>query len=142
MGNKFEDKRDITITERALKVRSLRLAGLTYEQIGNKLNISIDTVRRDLERIKVDFPQRTARELVAIQNDKIEAMMTNQFIKAVSGNDKAISAMVKLLDHQAKLFNLYNLDMEGENSQAVEVLKQFFGMLRNPNSSPDDETDK
>lgn len=137
MGNKFEDKRDIEIVERAIKVRSMRLAGLTYLQISKKIGISIDTVRRDLERIKVDFPERTARELVALQNDKLEAMMTPQFLRAAAGDGKAADIMVKLLKHQSDLFNLPEVKHEGESNAAVDALNKFFGLIRGVDTSDD-----
>lgn len=135
MGSLFRDKTDINIMERATKVRSLRLAGYTYRQIAEQQKISIDTVRRDLERIKVDYPQATARELAAEQNDKLVEMMKPQFLKAAGGNDKAANTMIKLLDHQAKLFGLYNMELEGESSAAVDMLVKFFGKIRENESA-------
>lgn len=138
MASLFRDKQDITIMKRAEKVRSLRLAGFTYRQIADQLDISIDTVRRDMDRITVEFPQQTVRELAAEQNDKLVEMMKPQFLKAAKGDHKAVNAMLKLLDHQAKLFGLYNVEMEGESSQAVEMLVKFFGMIRNDDEDAGD----
>lgn len=138
MGNKYEDRRDKEIMDRALKVWSLRLAGFTHRQIGDKLNISRDTVRRDIERIKVDYPEQTARELAGEQNFKLVEMMKPQYLKAVKGDGRATGTMLKLMDHQAKLFGLYNVELEGESSQAVEMLKQFFGLIRDDGQDADD----
>lgn len=130
MGNKFEDKRDIEIMKRADQVRSLRLAGFTYRQIANQKKISIDTVRRDLERVKIEYPARTARMLVADQNDQLVEMMRPQFLKAAKGDSRAATTMLKLMEHQANLFSLFDVKMDGESNKAVDALNEFFGLLR------------
>ena len=55
MGTLHQDLQNDRIYKRALKVRTMRLAKYTYKQIGDKLNISVDTVRRDLDRINIEF---------------------------------------------------------------------------------------
>lgn len=51
---------------RAKKARSLRL---TYRQIAEKLDISIDTIRKDWDCIQVEYPEQITRELITEQND-------------------------------------------------------------------------
>lgn len=126
MPSLYRDKQEIKIYERALKARSMRIAGLTYEQIGAKLSISVDTVRRDLERVKVDFPERTAKELTGDQNAKLEVMLTPMVLKAAAGDTKAVMAAVKLLEHQAKLFGLFDMTPDNGQGAAVELLTAFM----------------
>lgn len=126
MAGKYDDKQSIKIHERALKVRSMRIANLTYQQIASKLNISIDTVRRDLERITVDFPEKNVRDLIADQNAKIELMLSPMVLRGASGDTKSTMAAVKLLEHQAKLFGLFDLQSDNGQAEAMAVLGKFM----------------
>ncbi len=119
-------KNQIEIHERALKVRSMRIAGLTYQQIASKLKISIDTVRADLKRIKVEFPEQTAKELTADQNAKIELMLTPMVLKGAAGDTKAVQAAIRLMDHQAKLFGVYDVKPDSGQGAAMELLGSFM----------------
>ena len=51
MGALHQDLQNDRIYKRALQVRTMRLAGFTYQQIATKHKISVYTVRRDLEQI-------------------------------------------------------------------------------------------
>ena len=130
MARLHRDKQQDHIMRRAEKVRSYRLAGFTYRQIADRMDIGVGTVKADLERLAVEYPKQTTRELVAEQNDKLVAMMAPQFLKAAGGDARAAATMLKLMDHQAKLWNAYGIGMEGESSQAVNMLATFFGQLR------------
>lgn len=121
-------KKDLSDAERwrrSEKVWAMRLAGLTYRQIGTKLNISEDTVKRDIDRIKIDYPTQNVRELIAEQNAKLVEMMKPQFFKAINGDRRAVEVMLKMMDQQAKLFGLY--DHEDDNGQA-DVMAAFRAM--------------
>ena len=45
MGNRHQDNQQDRIMRRAEKVRSLRLAGLSWRQIAEKLDIGVDTAQ-------------------------------------------------------------------------------------------------
>ena len=116
------DKQQLNKMVRAEKVRSLRLAGFSYQAIADKLDVSISTVRSDLEKLKTEYPQQTTRELTAEQNAKLVEMMKPQFLKACSGDHRAANTMLKLLDHQAKLWGLYNAEQDNGMQAAGEML--------------------
>lgn len=126
MGFAHQDTQQVQIMKRAEKTYSLRLAGFTYRQIGDKLNIGIDTVRKDIERMKVEYPETTARELVAEQRAKLVEMMKPQYLKAAGGDRKAAELMLKMMDHEAKLFRLYEQDQDNGQQAASEGLARFM----------------
>lgn len=130
MARLHRDKQQDHIMRRAEKVRSLRLAGFTYRQIADRMDIGVGTVKADLDRINVEFPQQTTRELVAEQNDKLVAMMAPQFLKAAAGDHRATTTMLKLMDHQAKLFGLYDADQDNGQGAAVDVLNAFIQAVK------------
>lgn len=129
MARLHRDKQQDLIMRRAEKVRSLRLAGFTYRQIADRMDIGVGTVKADLDRINVEFPQQTTRELVAEQNDKLVAMMAPQFLKAAAGDHRATTTMLKLMDHQAKLWGLYNLDNNDGVNDAKHAMQTIVNAL-------------
>lgn len=126
MGFAHQDTQQVQIMKRAEKTYSLRLAGFTYRQIGDKLNIGIDTVRKDIDRMRVEYPETTARELVAEQRAKLVEMMKPQYLKAAGGDRKAAELMLKMMDHEAKLFRLYEQDQDNGQQAASEGLARFM----------------
>ncbi|MEJ6549848.1 hypothetical protein PQI66_09860 [Corynebacterium sp. USCH3] len=130
MGFAHQDTQQVQIMKRAEKTYSLRLAGFTYRQIGDKLNIGIDTVRKDIDRMKVEYPETTARELVAEQRAKLVEMMKPQYLKAAGGDRKAAELMLKMMDHEAKLFRLYEQDQDNGQQAAVDAFKALGDAIR------------
>lgn len=129
MPSQFRDSKQDAINRRAEKVRSLRLAGFTYPQISEKVQVGIDTVKRDWERMQVEFPALTTRELVAEQNDKLVEMMKPHYLRAISGDVKATATMLKLMDHQAKLFGLYEPELDTGQATAVAALTDLVNAI-------------
>lgn len=129
MPSQYRDTKQDQINKRAEKVRNLRFAGLSYRQIGEKLHISIATVKKDWERMQVEFPALTTRELVAEQNGKLVEMMKPHYLRAISGDAKATATMLKLMDHQAKLFGLYEPELDTGQATAVEALTDLVNAI-------------
>lgn len=130
MGFAHQDTQQVQIMKRAEKTYSLRLAGFTYRQIGDKLNIGIDTVRKDIERLKVEYPETTARELVAEQRAKLVEMMKPQYLKAAGGDRKAAELMLKMMDHEAKLFRLYEQDQDNGQQGVADAFMAMGAAIR------------
>ena len=126
MGTLHQDLQNDRIYKRALKVRVMRLAGFTYQQIATKHKISVDTVRRDLERINVEFPEMAARQIVAEQDAQLVEMFRPFFLKAVAGNDKAANTALKIMEHRARLFNLFDLPQDAGQKAAEDKLNELM----------------
>lgn len=126
MGTLHKDLQDDRIYKRALQVRTMRLAGFTYKQIADKHKISLDTVRRDLGRINVEFPEMAARQIVAEQDAQLVEMFRPFFLKAVAGNDKAANTALKIMEHRARLFNLFDLPQDAGQKAAEDKLNELM----------------
>lgn len=129
MPSQYRDSKQDEINKRAEKVRSLRLAGFTYRQISEKVHVGIDTVKRDWERMQVEFPALATRDLVAEQNGKLVEMMKPHYLRAISGDVKATNTMLKLMDHQAKLFGLYEPELDTGQATAVAALTDLVNAI-------------
>ena len=126
MGTLHQDLQNDRIYKRALQVRVMRLAGFTYQQIATKHKISVDTVRRDLERVNVEFPEMAARQIVAEQDAQLVEMFRPFFLKAVAGNDKAANTALKIMEHRARLFNLFDLPQDAGQKAAEDKLNELM----------------
>lgn len=126
MGALHQDLQNDRIYKRALQVRTMRLAGFTYQQIATKHKISVDTVRRDLDRINVEFPEMAARQIVAEQDAQLVEMFRPFFLKAVAGNDKAANTALKIMEHRARLFNLFDLPQDAGQKAAEDKLNELM----------------
>lgn len=126
MGALHQDLQNDRIYKRALQVRTMRLAGFTYQQIATKHKISVDTVRRDLDRINVEFPEMAARQIVAEQDSQLVEMFRPFFLKAVAGNDKAANTALKIMEHRARLFNLFDLPQDAGQKAAEDKLNELM----------------
>ena len=126
MGALHQDLQNDRIYKRALQVRTMRLAGFTYQQIATKHKISVDTVRRDLERINVEFPEMAARQIVAEQDAQLVEVFRPFFLKAVAGNDKAANTALKIMEHRARLFNLFDLPQDAGQKAAEDKLNELM----------------
>lgn len=126
MARQHRDVEETIMRQRSAKVWQYRLMGFTQREIAEKLGISIDTVRRDIERVKVEYPEQTVKQLTLEQNEKLREMMKPQYIKAIKGDIKAAEVMLKMFDHQAKLFGLYDAQVDNGQSDAVAELSRFM----------------
>ena len=126
MGTLHQDLQNDRVYKRALQVRTMRLAGFTYQQIATKYKISVDTVRRDLDRINVEFPEMAARQIVAEQDAQLVEMFRPFFLKAVAGNDKAANTALKIMEHRARLFNLFDLPQDAGQKAAEDKLNELM----------------
>ena len=126
MARQHRDVEETIMRQRSAKVWQYRLMGFTQREIAEKLGISIDTVRRDIERVKVEYPEQTVKQLTLEQNEKLREMMKPQYIKAIKGDIKAAEVMLKMFDHQAKLFGLYDAQVDNGQSDAMAELGRFM----------------
>lgn len=126
MARQHRDVEETIMRQRSAKVWQYRLMGFTQREIADKLGISIDTVRRDIERVKVEYPEQTVKQLTLEQNEKLREMMKPQYIKAIKGDIKAAEVMLKMFDHQAKLFGLYDAQVDNGQSDAMAELGRFM----------------
>ena len=126
MARQHRDVEETIMRQRSAKVWQYRLMGFTQREIADKLGISIDTVRRDIERVKVEYPEQTVKQLTLEQNEKLREMMKPQYIKAIKGDIKAAEVMLKMFDHQAKLFGLYDAQVDNGQSDAIELIDKFM----------------
>ena len=94
---------------RRQKSLDLRTAGVRYRQIGQQLGVSYQTAYRDVQialgelaKLQADKAEKL-RELELERCDKLTVAL---WPKARAGDEKAVRAVVLLMDRRAKLLGL------------------------------------
>lgn len=108
-GKKKSDPRKVIRTERQRQALELRLAGLTFRAIGDKIGIShmlaknlVDqSMREYAAEIKVDSETLRDQEL-----KRLDALLPSVWIKARAGDIKAIDCSMRILERRSKLLGL------------------------------------
>lgn len=87
----------------------LRVAGVGYRAIGKTLGVSYQTAYRDvskaLEELAV-LQRGKAEKLQAIELERCEKMHLALWPKVRNGDEKAVRALVAVMDRRAKLLGL------------------------------------
>ena len=90
-----------------MRALTMRNAGATYAKIAEQFGVSTLTVRKDVRLALREVISETAEDMVARQRGILLDMTRANYPAALSGDLGAQSAIVKCLEHEAKLFGLY-----------------------------------
>jgi len=132
-------KEKAQILERQLEALSLRRRGLSYRAIGEKLGVSHEQARRDIDGELVrlarerDTNLEAERELELVRLDKIFDAL-DHWVNV--GNPQVINAYLKAMERRAKLLGLDAPDkkeLSGKDGGAIQI--QWVDAL-----TDDDET--
>lgn len=117
-------------TTRRLEATSLRLAGLTYDQIGERLEISREAARQLVEQNLERANQREVDMLRAIENQRLDKAMSAIWTEVLRGDLKAIQTFLSISARRAKLNGLdaatkldINMNVRQEMQQALDNLE-------------------
>lgn len=98
---------DETLWERRMRALTMRNAGATYAKIAEQLGVSTLTVRKDVRLALREVISETAEDMVARQRAVLLDMTRANYPAALQGDLGAQNAIVRCLEHEAKLFGLY-----------------------------------
>lgn len=99
----------LIVTERRRQAVALRTAGLTFDQIGKQLGVSVRTafldVTKELDKLRKDLSEsvEALRELELRRLDRAMVALHEQVGK---GNHGAIDRMIRIMERRAKLLGL------------------------------------
>lgn len=102
--------RRIKALQRAKDALTLRLAGYTYQQIGDKLGMTKKGAEKAIKRHMGDIRNENAamqEELRGMQSARLDALLQAIYARAVKGDDlQAIDRVLSIEERRAKLFGL------------------------------------
>jgi hypothetical protein len=129
VGKPKYGKLDRAITEaaRTRQALELRLAGLTFEQIAQRLGYANKSgAYKAIARALRERVAEPAEALRAVQQARIEALISSHWPAAQGGDLRATDRVIKLLEREAKLLAL---DQQPEQGSAHGVpLKPYINV--------------
>ena len=100
-----------------------RLAGATFAQIAQKLDICIETARTDVEHIRNELEADNKAEIAAalgMENARLDALQLAFWPSAERGDAEAANLVLKISDRRCKIKGLYApIKMEANLSGAL-----------------------
>jgi hypothetical protein len=98
---------DETLWERRMRALTLRNAGLTYAKIGDQQGTNAHTARNDVRMALREVLNDTAEDMLARQRSVLADLQRAHYPAALQGDRDATTAVLKCLEHEAKLFGLF-----------------------------------
>lgn len=125
-------KRKDRQAQRRTEALSLRMAGLTYQQIGERLDISPDGARDLVQRTLHRAEMRSVESLRELENTRLDRLQAGLWTKALAGDVQAVDAILRISAQRAKLNGLYapskldvNMGVRVEMQQALSELESL-----------------
>lgn len=117
--------------KRRLEAMSLRQAGLTWDQIGERLGIARDSARELVYRNLERADNREVDAQRAIENARLDRAQAAIWTRVLNGEDKAIDTFLRISQRRARLNGLdapqkldLNLSIRQEMEEALHNLER------------------
>jgi hypothetical protein len=110
--------------ERRDQVIDLRVAGLTYRAIAQKLNVSLAVVHGDFDRAVRERPTEGIEQLRATADEILRAVLEGHVERARAGDDKSAHVVIKAVATHAKIFGYeapQKVEMTGKDGGPIET---------------------
>lgn len=110
MGARAPTAKGMVLAEdRRVKALDLRKAGATYQQIAAELGMSKEGARQSVKVALSDLQAvcaELAEEVRQIESERLDAMTLGLWDRARRGDVPAVQAVLKVMDHRARLLGL------------------------------------
>jgi hypothetical protein len=131
-GKSRNSRSKSTARVREEKAIKLRMAGATYQQIGDHLGITKQAAWLAVDRVLKRTEQRAnenAPKMRALQGRRLDAMLMALWQKVEAGDPKAIAQAVRIQERHAKLFGL-DAPTQVEGTVEVGIQSMDFGGVK------------
>jgi len=131
----LEEARRKRESVRRIEALSLRMAGMTYEQIGDRLGITTESAAVLIDRTISRVGNQVAEEMRLLEGARLDRSQAAIWSKVLEGDLKAVGMFLQISARRSKLFGLdaptqlsisYNVRAEMENALA-ELEKTVLG---------------
>ena len=125
---------------RRTRAVSFRLAGMTYAQIGEQLQVTEAAARSLVQRALDRVEQHTADEMREVENQRLDRAQAAIWPRVLRGDDKAVSLYLQISDRRSRLNGLnaptridLSMSVKHEMEQALgELETMVLGELEAP----------
>lgn len=101
-----QTQRDYERAERKRNALELRLAGASYRDIAQALEVSPATALQDCKEALADIPAQQADEMRTVELSRLDRLQRAVWPRAIKGDLQAVDRAIKIIDRRAKLFGL------------------------------------
>lgn len=98
---------DSTVWERRMKSLTMRNAGATYPRIAEQMGVSEKQSRLDVRRAIQEIVQIPVDQMVERQRAILLDLTRVNYPAALAGDKDAQGVLLRILEHEAKLYGLY-----------------------------------
>ena len=106
MAGRNSNSKEYDRAERKRNALELRLAGASYRDIAQALDVSPATAMQDCKEALADIPMQQADEMRTVELSRLDRLQRAVWPKAVKGDLQAVDRAIKIIDRRAKLFGL------------------------------------
>lgn len=119
--------KEVEYREKMREALQMRKEGVTYPDIARKLGYADHSGARGLvEKGLSELTREPAEELRDLELSRLDDIIRGMYPRMKEGDHNAANAMVKAMDHRAKLTGLYNMQSDNGSADAVKVLAEFM----------------
>lgn len=98
---------DASVWDRRMKALTMRNAGATFPRIAEQLGVSEMTVRNDIHKAVQEVVRMPVDQMVDRQRAILLDITRVNYPAAMGGDREAQGVLLRVLEHEAKLFGLY-----------------------------------
>lgn len=124
------DGQKISLQERRAKALDYRKSRLTFQQIADRLKISKGQAYKDVAAAIAAITAEPAAEVLAQEIELIDAMARGLMKRALIGDDKAVTSMLRLMERRARYLGL-------DAPTKVEASGTAFTIMVDPSMLPE-----
>lgn len=125
----------VAASERRAQAVALRISGMTYDAIAQRLGVGSTTVFRDVTESMADAAKRTreaADELLELELQRLDTLQGGLWDAALAGDVSSVRAVLAVMERRAKLLGLDAAAKPGDAPPTYVVELQQFGALPEP----------
>lgn len=132
-------KRELARNDLKKKVVQLRIAGASYTQIAESLDISLSTAHKYTQQAASEVPAEDVAILRQRESERLDTLQRAQWGKAVQGDAEAARLALSIIDRRIKLFGLDAPQQVEIGVGAVDIAGTARNILAQVNGDMDAE---
>lgn len=102
-----QDTRPESLAERRRAALRMRITGATYAEIAEHHGHSTSRAHADVMAAMAEFSRDTPEQVLGRQLSMLADMRAAMWSAAMDGDSEAITAVLAIMDHEARLLGLY-----------------------------------
>lgn len=121
--NSPTNPRRLKARERKQEALSLRMSGVTFEQIGQRLGITRQAAHKAVTQALADIQKETnedAEKLRHLELERLDKMQASIWASVLTGGYGAIDRVLRIMERRAKLIGL-DIEPDNPDNAVIEI---------------------